>query len=134
MDTSSKILIFDGACNLCNGLVRFIIRKDSASRIRFATLKSDVGKSLLRRFCLSTNDTNSVVYISGEMHYLKSAAILHLLNDLGRAWRLFYFFIIIPESIRDFFYNLIAKNRYRIFGKTETCMVHGPDLNVRFLS
>lgn len=133
MLTSGNILLFDGVCNLCNGLVRFIIRRDPDAIIKFASLQSPAGQSLLERFDLSAKEIDSVVYITGDKRYLKSSAILHLLKELGGGWRLFYGFIIIPGFIRDFFYNLIAVNRYRIFGKTDTCMVPAPDIMSRFL-
>lgn len=133
MLTSGNILLFDGVCNLCNGLVRFIIRRDPDAIIKFASLQSPAGQSLLERFDLSAKEIDSVVYITGDKRYLKSSAVLHLLNDLSGGWRLFYSFIIIPGFIRDFFYNLISINRYRIFGKTDTCMVPAPDIMSRFL-
>ena len=134
MITSGTILLFDGVCNLCNGLVRFIIRRDPGAKIKFTPLQSPVGRSLLKKFDLSADDIDSVVYVAGEKYYLKSSAVLHVLKELGGGWRLFYGFIIIPKFIRDFFYNLIARSRYRIFGKTKTCMVPMPDIEERFFS
>ena len=134
MTETHPILLFDGVCNLCNGLVKFIIKRDQRSRIRFAPLQSDTGKSLIANFGLSPEDINSVVYISGEQVFLRSSAVLHLLKDLGGGWKLFYIFIIIPPVMRDLFYNLIARTRYRIFGRSGSCMVPTGEIRGRFLS
>ena len=133
MTTSGPILLFDGVCNLCNGLVKFIIRRDRGAKIRFAPLQSPAGQSLLKISGLAANEIDSVVYMSGDKRFLKSSAVLHLLKELGGGWRLFYVFIIIPKFIRDFFYNIIARMRYKVFGKTESCMVPTPDIKERFL-
>lgn len=134
MNTSGNILLFDGVCNLCNGLVRFIIKRDPNAKIKFAPLQATEGQSLLKKFDLTTDNIDSVVYIAGDKHFLRSSAVLHLLKELGGGWKLFYVCIAVPHFIRDFFYNLIAKSRYKIFGKTEICMVPASDIAARFLS
>jgi len=133
MNTTGPILLFDGICNLCNGLVRFIIKRDHNARMLFTPLQSQAGQSLMKKFKPDTDEIDTVIYISGEKYFLKSAAILHILKDLGRAWRLFYGLIIIPKFIRDFLYDLIARSRYRIFGKTDTCMIPPDNIKERFL-
>ena len=124
MNNSGTILLFDGVCNLCNGLVRFIVRRDKNGKIRFVPLQSDTGKSLLSKAGLSPDSIDTIVYFSGEKILLRSSAILNLLKDIGGGWKLFYCLIIIPPVIRDYFYNLVAKNRYRIFGRSERCEVY----------
>jgi predicted DCC family thiol-disulfide oxidoreductase YuxK len=111
----------------------FIIRIDRRAKIRFAVLQSESGKSLLEAHNLSEKDINSVVYITNRAIFLKSSAVLHLIKDIGKGWNLFFGLIIIPRFIRDFFYDLIARNRYHIFGKKEVCMRPSPDLVNRFL-
>ncbi len=133
MDHLSPILLFDGVCNLCNNLVMFVIRKDKKARIRFVSLQSEAGKSLLSAAGLNPDTADTVVYLSGDKTFLRSSAILNLLNDLGGGWRLFYSLIIIPSFIRDFIYNLVARSRYRIFGKRESCMVPPKDIENRFI-
>lgn len=128
-----KIILFDGVCNLCNGLVKFIIRHDPEGKICFAPLQFSFGKEFLDRHNLNPGDMNSVIYISGDRFYLRSAAILKILKDLGRGWRLLYGFIIVPRFIRDAAYDLVARYRYRIFGKKESCMVPSPEIRERFL-
>ena len=133
MIQAGPILLFDGVCNLCNSLVRFVLKRDHDAKIRFAPLQSPAGQLFLKKFDADLDDIDTVVYITGNKYFIKSTAILQLLKDFGGGWQLFYGFIIIPKFIRDFFYDLIAKSRYRIFGKTDTCMVPAEDINERFL-
>jgi predicted DCC family thiol-disulfide oxidoreductase YuxK len=134
MTETNPILLFDGVCNLCNGLVKFIIKRDHRSRIRFAPLQSDAGKSLLVKSGLDHEEINTVVYLKGDKVFLRSSAVLQLLKDLGGGWKLFYGFILIPPVIRDFFYNLIARTRYRIFGRTGSCIIPNREIRGRFLA
>ena len=134
MNNNEQVLLFDGICNLCNGLVIFIIKRDSKSKFKFAALQSPAGQLLLKKYGLSTENINTLVYVKGDKIFLKSSAVLHILKDLGGLWKLFFVFIFLPKFIRDFFYNLIAKWRYKILGKRETCMVPNPEILYRFLS
>lgn len=132
-DNDTHILLFDGVCNLCNGFVKFVIKRDRKAKFQFAALQSESAKEILKKFSLLTDDFESFVYISDGRCYLKSSAALHVAKDLGGFWRLFYIFIIIPKFMRDFLYSLIAKTRYKIFGKRDACMVPAPDMKQRFL-
>ena len=134
MNDNKNILLFDGECNLCNNLVIFIIKKDSAAKFKFAPLQSTIGKSLLKNFPDPLEKSDSVVFINGGIYYFKSTAILEIFKTLGRYWNLFYVFILIPKFFRDACYDLVAKSRYKVFGKRETCMVPTPEINKRFLS
>jgi len=134
MSDNTHILLFDGICNLCNGVVKFIIRKDKKKKFKFAALQSDRGKEQLKKFNLATSDFESFVYIQGDKYYLQSTAVLHIFKELGGAWKLLFVFIIVPEFIRNFFYSIVAKTRYRIFGKRDSCMVPTEDIMNRFLT
>lgn len=133
MNDNQHILLFDGVCNLCNRIVKFTIKRDPKGKFKFASLQSASGKALLKQFNLPLNNFDSFVYITNNKYYRKSSAGLHVLKDLGGIWKLFYVFMIIPKPIRDFLYNLIAKTRYKIFGKRDTCMIPTPDIKKRFL-
>jgi predicted DCC family thiol-disulfide oxidoreductase YuxK len=133
VNNSTHILLFDGVCNLCNRTVRYIINRDTKAIFKFADLQSEQGVQLLKQFCLPTNQFNFIIYIRQGKCYTKSTAILLVLNDLGGFWKLYYSFIIIPKFIRDFFYNIVAKRRYKLFGRQEICMVPTPDIQQRFL-
>lgn len=133
MGDYDKILLFDGVCYLCNSLVRFVIRRDKKALIRFASLQSESGKSILSDSGLTRDSIDTVVYKSGQIIFLKSSAVLNLFKDLGGGWMILYSLVIIPAFIRDFFYDMIAKSRYRIFGRRETCMIPSEEIESRFI-
>jgi predicted DCC family thiol-disulfide oxidoreductase YuxK len=124
MDKKSQyIILFDGICNLCNWSVEFVIKRDSKRKFKFFSLQSEAGKSLLNNFDRNSSGLDTIIYLKDDKRYIKSTAILHILKDIGGIWKLFYLGIIVPKFIRDFFYNLIAKYRYNIFGKRESCTI-----------
>ena len=122
MINNKNILLFDGVCNLCSRLVNFIIKRDKKAKFLFLSLQSAGGQSLLKKIGLPTDDFDSVVYIRSDKYFLKSSAILHILKEMGGIWKLFFIFIIVPNFIRDFIYKIIAKTRYKIFGRQDSCM------------
>jgi predicted DCC family thiol-disulfide oxidoreductase YuxK len=132
MVNSKPILLFDGMCNLCNSVANFILRNDKRGKIRFAPLQSFAALPLLKQADINKDIIDSVVYLSEGKVFIKSSAVLHLLKDIGGGWIILYGFIIIPVFIRDFFYDLIAKNRYRLFGRRDSCMLPSDELNWRF--
>ena len=132
-ETDRSILLFDGVCNLCNGVVQFVIKRDPKAKFKFSSLQSSTGQQLLKKFQLPTTDFESFVLIEGERYYRRSTAALRLMKKLGKGWQLLYVFIIVPAPIRDFFYNLIANNRYKVFGRTDECWIPTPELKARFL-
>ena len=133
MDNQTNIVLFDGVCNLCSRTIQFIIRKDSKSIFRFASLQSESAQLLLGQLNRLPPGFDTLVYIRDDRYYLKSTAVLKILQKLGGGWRLLYLLIIIPRFIRDLVYNFIAKHRYKCFGKNETCMVPMPEYKERFL-
>jgi predicted DCC family thiol-disulfide oxidoreductase YuxK len=134
MASSDSVLLFDGVCNLCNRVVDFVILRDKDKMIRFAALQSIPGKELAEKFKISPGNNDTVVYISDGKAFVRSSAVLHILKDIGGGWEIMYGFIIIPSFVRDFFYDIIAKRRYRIFGKRDTCMVPSEETRERFLT
>jgi predicted DCC family thiol-disulfide oxidoreductase YuxK len=130
--TPPYILFFDGVCNLCNRSVQFVIKRDAKAKFRFASLQSESGQALLQKFRLPLNDFSSFVLIKGDTCYLRSTAGLHVLKELGGGWKLFYALIIIPRPLRDIIYSLVARTRYKVFGKCDTCMVPTPEQRDRF--
>ena len=129
-----NILLFDGICNLCNAFVKFIIKRDKKNRFKFAALQSVAGQALLKKYELQTDNYTSFVLITGNHYSLRSSAGLSVLKKLGGLWKLFYIFIFIPRPLRDFIYNIIAKTRYKIFGRRDTCMIPTSDIKQKFLS
>ncbi len=133
MPSETNILLFDGYCNLCNGLVVFVIKRDSKKRILFSPLTSDYGKSLLEKAGLETGKSDTVVFFSEGKYFTRSLAVLKLLKILGGGWKLFYGFVVIPGFIRDFIYDIIARNRHRIFGRRSACIVPDIETATRFI-
>ena len=129
----SKIILFDGVCNLCNSSVQFIIKRDKRNQFLFASLQSAAGQQYLRRFGLPADTFNSFVLVEDDQCYTRSTAALRIARSLGGAWSLLYAFIVLPRFIRDAVYNLIARNRYKWFGKKEACWVPTPELKSKFL-
>ena len=127
------LVLFDGVCNLCNGAVQFIIKRDQKKQFLFASLQGKAGTELLAKFDLPVNDFNSFILIEGDKTYTRSTAALRIAKKLGGGWKLLYGLMIIPRFIRNAVYNLIAKNRYKWFGKKDECMVPTPELKERFL-
>jgi predicted DCC family thiol-disulfide oxidoreductase YuxK len=130
---SDLVLLFDGVCNLCNGLVQFVIKRDPAAKIRFAALQSMQGRTFMKKLKLPVQELETLVLVKDGKALTKSGGALTLLRELGGFWSLFYVFMVIPRPIRDWVYDLIAKSRYSIFGRTEACMIPTPDLKSRFL-
>ena len=127
------IVLFDGVCNLCNGSVQFIIRRDPAARFRFASLQSPLGEELGPGSGSTRQAVDSVILVEGDRWYKESDAALRIARGMGGAWKALWALRLIPRPLRDAAYRLVARNRYRWFGKQETCWLPTPELRGRFL-
>ncbi|WP_456424654.1 thiol-disulfide oxidoreductase DCC family protein [Lutibacter sp.] len=127
------IILFDGVCNLCNSSVNFIIKHDTKEQFLFASLQSDAAKEILLQFSTKKLTVDSIMLIEGKNIYEKSSAILQISKHLNSGYKVLYGFIIIPKFIRDWVYDIIAKNRYKWFGKKEKCMIPTPEIKNRFI-
>ncbi|QNF33543.1 thiol-disulfide oxidoreductase DCC family protein [Adhaeribacter swui] len=127
------IILFDGVCNLCNSFVQFVIKNDRRGYFKFTALQSEAGKEVLQQVHYSDFSLSTVVLVENGKVYVRSAAALKILSRLDGLWPLAYSFIILPTFLRDFIYKGIAQNRYRWFGKQESCMLPTPELKARFL-
>ena len=132
--TSSPIILFDGVCNLCNKSVQTVLKNDKACIFKFASLQSDAGQKLLKTYNLPTENFGSFILLQNGKVYKKSTAALLVARHLSGAIKLVYGFIIVPAFIRNFVYDIIAKNRYKWFGKLDSCMMPTPALKARFLN
>jgi len=127
------IILFDGVCNLCNGYVNFVIKRDPKGRIRFAALQSAAGQSWMNKFGISHFDNKTILLIEDERYFQKSTAVLRILRKLNEWWPVLYLFVVVPPFIRNFLYDIVAKNRYLWFGKRESCRIATPQDKERFL-
>uniref|UniRef100_A0A2P2JMU1 JHL06P13.8 protein n=2 Tax=Rhizophora mucronata TaxID=61149 RepID=A0A2P2JMU1_RHIMU len=122
---SRPIILFDGVCNLCNGGVRFVRQNDRNRRIRYEALQSEAGKKLLRRSGRAPDDISSVVLVEKDRSYIKSEAVLKIMEYIDLPLpQLAFFLKLVPLFIRDFAYDNVANNRYTIFGRSEACEIY----------
>jgi len=128
-----KIILFDGVCNLCNSSINYVIRRDTKDVFRFATIQEETGQGLLAKHGIDTFKTDSIILIDNNKVYVKSTAALRVAKYLGGGHPLLYGFMIVPSFIRNWVYDYIARNRYRWYGKKESCMVPTPELQSKFL-
>lgn len=128
------IVLFDGVCNLCNQAVDFIIQHDSKNNFKLASLQDNPGKELLKGKSIDDDYLDSLVLLRNNEVYYKSRAALEIAKKLKGLWPLFYGFIIVPKFLRDPIYDWIAKNRYKWFGKRDTCRLPNEDEKAKFLT
>lgn len=135
LEPGKKIILFDGICNLCNSSVQFVIKRDKSDIFRFAPLQSDIGKKLIDERGIDTSTVDSIILIEPNIaYYTKSSAAIEIANDLGGMWKVFNVFTyILPVSVRDWIYDFIARNRYKWFGKKESCMIPTPEMKAKFI-
>ncbi|HEV7645544.1 MAG TPA: thiol-disulfide oxidoreductase DCC family protein [Pyrinomonadaceae bacterium] len=132
--TKFPIILFDGVCNFCDSSVNFVIKRDEKQHFKFAPLQSEAGQKLVEEYGLNKPGIDSVILIENGRAYTHSTAALKIANQLGGIYGWAYLFIYVPRVIRDFFYKLFARNRYRLFGKKEECMIPTPEVRERFLT
>ena len=128
-----SIILFDGVCNLCNGAVNFVIKRDPRNVFKFTPLQEKQGVLLLKKHAVDSRKLDSIVLIENGNVYIKSSAALRIAKKLSGLWPLFFVLLIIPSFIRDGVYDFIAKNRYKWFGKKEQCMIPTPGFREKFL-
>lgn len=134
----APVLLYDGVCGFCNKSVQMILDHDRRGQMRFAALQSDYGQAVIERHP-ELRGVDSVVYVEkltgagGERVFMKSAAALKVAAYIGGFWKIFLAAKIMPRPLRDYFYDLFARNRYRLFGKYDTCLLPPPEVRSRFL-
>ncbi|WP_298539449.1 thiol-disulfide oxidoreductase DCC family protein [uncultured Aquimarina sp.] len=129
-----KIILFDGVCNLCNGAVNFIIKRDKNDVFRYASLQSDIGQKLAKERGIDTSELNTILLIEPNMaYYHKSTAALRIARQLSGGYPLLSVFLIFPKFLRDCVYDIVSRNRYNWFGKKESCMIPTQKLKALFI-
>jgi predicted DCC family thiol-disulfide oxidoreductase YuxK len=132
-EVQNPVILFDGVCNLCNGSVLFILNRDPSGIFRFAPLQSETGKNLLSKFVLPNDKFDSIILVENNEYYLRSTAALKILQRLGALWKTVYVFMLVPRPVRDYIYDIVARNRYKWYGKRAECMIPSSDIESRFL-
>ena len=128
------VIVFDGLCVMCSWWAQFVIRRDTQARFRLLAAQTPLGQALYRHYGLDPlNYQTNIVIEEGKAHF-KSDTAISVLAGLGLPWSLATSFRLIPRPIRDWLYDRIARNRYRLFGQRETCLVATPDIRARFLT
>ena len=128
-----QIVFFDGVCNLCNASVDFLVQRDVRRRYRYASLQSEIGQFVLRSLNKSASDFDSFVFVVNDTVHIKSGAAIRVVGGLGHFWTLMKLLLVVPPFLRNPVYSFIAKNRYRWFGKKETCRLPTPEERGLFL-
>jgi predicted DCC family thiol-disulfide oxidoreductase YuxK len=131
---NKSIILFDGVCNLCNNSVNFIIKHDKKKHFLFASLQSDAAKEILLQYTGVKINLESIVLIENGNIYEKSTAVLKICKRLNSLLPVLYTFVLIPKTLRDWLYTIIAKNRYKWFGKRTSCLIPSIELKNRFLN
>ena len=127
------IILFDGVCNFCNSRINFIIRNDKRDYFRFTPLQSETAKKLIAEKNIHTFGLDSFILIENGKAYDRTTAALRIAKKLDGLWPIFYAFIIVPPFIRDIVYKIIAKNRYKWWGKKDSCMIPTAEMRAKFL-
>jgi len=127
------VIVFDGVCVLCSAHAQFVVRHDRAGYFRMASMQSEAGAALLKRFGLDPTDPATLILVDGDRVRTDSDAILAIWEGFGGLWRFAKVLRVVPSALRDLIYRWVARHRYRIFGKRETCWVPAPADRWRFL-
>lgn len=130
---SPKIILFDGVCNLCNGGVQFTLKRDKQKVFKFASLQSDFGQQKLKNLGMDTQNLSSFILLESDRVHTKSSAALRVAKELSGPASLLFGFIIVPKPLRDWVYSIVAKNRYKWFGKQNQCWIPSEELKSRFV-
>ncbi|TVZ14380.1 thiol-disulfide oxidoreductase DCC family protein [Maribacter sp. MAR_2009_72] len=134
MENKKKIILFDGVCNLCNGAVQFIIKRDSENQFQFAALQSETGKKLTLERNIDTEKVDSIILIEPNVaYYIKSTAALKIGEELKGIRTISCILLWLPESFRNIVYDFIARNRYQWYGKREECMIPTDEIKQKFI-
>lgn len=132
-DAEGPIIVFDAECVLCTVNAQFVLRHDRARRFRLASMQKEVGASLYRRFGIDPSDPESMIVVQGDHLLRDSDAVLAIYSGLSWPWKAVSLLRIVPRFLRDPVYRWLARNRYRIFGRRETCWVPRPEDRDRLL-
>jgi predicted DCC family thiol-disulfide oxidoreductase YuxK len=129
----SRLILFDGVCNLCNGFMIFVFKRDPDARFTFGWIQSEPGKQILVQLNMPTDTYDTIVYLENGIVSYKSTAFLKIVRQLKFPWPLLWAGVIMPRFLRNWIYDLVARHRYRIFGRRDECLLPAGDVKERFL-
>ena len=133
IESHRSIILFDGVCNLCNGTVNFVADRDPDLHFRMASLQSETGQKLLDRYQLPKDNFETIILIEDGKAFTHSTSILRILKRLSGLWPVLSVFLLLPSPFRDWCYQWVSDNRYRWFGREESCRIPTPEMAHRFL-
>lgn len=134
LPNDKKIILFDGVCNLCNSSVQYVIQRDKKDEFRFVALQSELGQKIVKHIRISNLTIDSIIlYLPGVAYYYKSSAVIEIAKSLQGFFNYGMLFRLLPNALRDVVYDYIARNRYKWYGKKESCMIPTPELKSKFL-
>ncbi|MGV3696918.1 thiol-disulfide oxidoreductase DCC family protein [Flavobacterium sp.] len=129
-----KILLFDGVCNLCDSAIQFVIKHDKKDVFRFVPLQSELGRSIIKHLGIDTSKVDSMLlYEPGVAYYYKAQAAIRISRYMGGIYSMIGIFSVLPRGFLDWVYDYVARNRYKWYGKKESCMIPTPELKAKFL-
>ncbi|HUH39010.1 MAG TPA: DCC1-like thiol-disulfide oxidoreductase family protein [Spongiibacteraceae bacterium] len=133
LPANRHVVIFDGVCNVCNGAVNFIIKRDPAAQFAFTPVQGELARSLLQTYGVHYSDVDTFALIKDGRCFVFSSAALEIARDLTGFWYLFGLLRIVPAPVRDFIYKAFARRRYRLFGRRDSCRVPSASVKARFI-
>lgn len=134
LPNDKKIILFDGVCNLCNSSVQYVIQRDKKDEFRFVALQSELGQKIIKHIGIANTNIDSIIlYLPGIAYYYKSSAVIEIAKSLQGFFNYGMLFRLLPNALRDVVYDYIARNRYKWYGKKESCMIPTPELKAKFL-
>lgn len=133
MEHANRLVLFDGVCNFCNFWIQFALKHDKKGKLKFGSLQGSTAQQLLPQYNIDPAVLTSVIFIEDGIAYRESTAALKVCKHLDGGWKLLYVFIVIPAFLRDGIYKWIGRNRYKWFGKQESCMLPSPEQRARFV-
>ncbi|PWK46417.1 thiol-disulfide oxidoreductase DCC family protein [Pleionea mediterranea] len=133
IDSKDQIILFDGVCKLCNAWIKFIIKYDKEKQFKLCSVQSSQGKTLLKRYGLPTDHYETMVLVKNKKAYQKSSAFLKVIQQISYPWKALMIFKVIPEKLRDWLYDRIALNRYKLFGRYDHCQIPSAEHSERFI-
>ena len=134
LPNDKKIILFDGVCNLCNSSVQYVIQRDKKDEFRFVALQSELGQKIIKHIGIANSNIDSIIlYLPGIAYYYKSSAVIEIAKSLQGFFNYGMLFRLLPNALCDVVYDYITRNRYKWYGKKESCMLPTPELKAKFL-